>query len=149
MAKRGAKLKLNKNLEKQICNDIKAGVPITHAAVMNGIDASTFYAWYNKGETAKSGKFRDFYLNVEEAKSVAIGLRVRRIYKAGEVDWKSDAWWLERVDPENFARKDKMEVKSDNTNTNVNMEVKPTDKVLEENADTITRFIERRIKPED
>ena len=51
--------------------------------------------------------------------------------------------------PESFGRKDKMEVKSDNTNTNVNMEVKPTDKVLEENADTITRFIERRIKPED
>ena len=149
MAKRGAKLKLNKNLEKQICNDIKAGVPITHAAVMNGIDASTFYAWYNKGKTAKSGKFRDFYLNVEEAKSVAIGLRVKRIYKAGEVDWKSDAWWLERMVPESFARKDKMEVKSDNTNTNVNMEVKSTDKVLEENADTLTRFIERRIKPED
>ena len=149
MAKRGAKLKLNKNLEKQICNDIKAGVPITHAAVMNGIDASTFYAWYNKGKVAKSGKFRDFYLNVEEAKSVAIGLRVRRIYKAGEVDWKSDAWWLERVDPENFGRKDHHTVQSENTNTNVNMEVKSTDKVLEENADTITRFIERRIKPED
>ena len=149
MAKRGAKLKLNKNLEKQICNDIKAGVPITHAAVMNGIDASTFYAWYNKGKVAKSGKFRDFYLNVEEAKSVAIGLRVRRIYKAGEVDWKSDAWWLERVDPENFGRKDHHTVQSENTNTNVNMEVKSTDKVLEENAETITRFIERRIKPED
>ena len=149
MAKRGAKLKLNKNLEKQICNDIKAGVPITHAAVMNGIDASTFYAWYNKGKVAKSGKFRDFYLNVEEAKSVAIGLRVRRIYKAGEVDWKSDAWWLERVDPENFGRKDHHTVQSDNTNTNVNMEVKSTDKVLEENADTLTRFIERRIKPSD
>ena len=149
MAKRGAKLKLNKNLEKQICNDIKAGVPITHAAVMNGIDASTFYAWYNKGKVAKSGKFRDFYLNVEEAKSVAIGLRVRRIYKAGEVDWKSDAWWLERVDPENFGRKDHHTVQSENTNTNVNMEVKSTDKVLEENADTLTRFIERRIKPAD
>ena len=113
MAKRGAKLKLNKNLEKQICNDIKAGVPITHAAVMHGIDASTFYAWYNKGKVAKSGKFRDFYLNVEEAKSVAIGLRVRRIYKAGEVDWKSDAWWLERVDPENFGRKDKLSLNGD------------------------------------
>lgn len=147
MAKRGAKLKLNKNLEKQICNDIKAGVPITHAAVMNGIDASTFYAWYNKGKVAKSGKFRDFYLNVEEAKSVAIGLRVRRIYKAGEVDWKSDAWWLERVDPENFGRKDHHKIESENTNINFNM--KSDDEVLKENADTITRFIERRIKPED
>lgn len=147
MAKRGAKLKLNKNLEKQICNDIKAGVPITHAAVMNGIDASTFYAWYNKGKTAKSGKFRDFYLNVEEAKSVAIGLRVRRIYKAGEVDWKSDAWWLERVDPENFGRKDHHKIESENTNINFNM--KSDDEVLKENADTLTRFIERRIKPSD
>ena len=147
MAKRGAKLKLNKNLEKQICNDIKAGVPITHAAVMNGIDASTFYAWYNKGKVAKSGKFRDFYLNVEEAKSVAIGLRVRRIYKAGEVDWKSDAWWLERVDPENFGRKDHHKIESENTNINFNM--KSDDEVLKEHADTITRFIERRIKPED
>lgn len=147
MAKRGAKLKLNKNLEKQICNDIKAGVPITHAAVMNGIDASTFYAWYNKGKVAKSGKFRDFYLNVEEAKSVAIGLRVRRIYKAGEVDWKSDAWWLERVDPENFGRKDHHKIESENTNINFNM--KSDDEVLKEHEDTITRFIERRIKPED
>lgn len=147
MAKRGAKLKLNKNLEKQICNDIKAGVPITHAAVMNGIDASTFYAWYNKGKVAKSGKFRDFYLNVEEAKSVAIGLRVRRIYKAGEVDWKSDAWWLERVDPENFGRKDHHKIESENTNINFNM--KSDDEVLKEHADTLTRFIERRIKPED
>ena len=147
MAKRGAKLKLNKNLEKQICNDIKAGVPITHAAVMNGIDASTFYAWYNKGKVAKSGKFRDFYLNVEEAKSVAIGLRVRRIYKAGEVDWKSDAWWLERVDPENFGRKDHHKIESENTNINFNM--KSDDEVLKEHADTLTRFIERRIKPSD
>ena len=147
MAKRGAKLKLNKNLEKQICNDIKAGVPITHAAVMHGIDASTFYAWYNKGKTAKSGKFRDFYLNVEEAKSVAIGLRVKRIYKAGEVDWKSDAWWLERVDPENFGRKDHHKIESENTNINFNM--KSDDEVLKENADTITRFIERRIKQAD
>lgn len=111
MAKRGAKLKLNDTLQKNICNDIKAGVPITHAAVMHGIDKSTFYAWYNKGEKAKSGKFREFYLEVEEAKSVAIALRVRRIYQAGETDWKSDAWWLERVDPDNFGRKDHHDVK--------------------------------------
>ena len=106
MAKRGAKLKLNDTIQKNICNDIKAGVPITHAAVMHGIDKSTFYDWYNKGKKAKSGKFREFYLEVEEAKSVAIALRVRRIYQAGETDWKSDAWWLERVDPDNFGRKD-------------------------------------------
>lgn len=144
-----ATLKLTDELCDNICKDIKEGVPIVHASVANGISTSTFYSWYDKGKEAKSGKYKKFYDEINEARSVAVTLRAKRVYKAGETSWQADAWWLERVDPENFGRKDKMEVKSDNTNTNVNMEVKPTDKVLEENADTITRFIERRIKPED
>ena len=144
-----ATLKLTDELCNNICKDIKEGVPIVHASVANGISTSTFYSWYDKGKEAKSGKYKKFYDEINEARSVAVTLRAKRVYKAGETSWQADAWWLERVDPENFGRKDKMEVKSDNTNTNVNMEVKPTDKVLEENADTITRFIERRIKPED
>ena len=144
-----ATLKLTDELCDNICKDIKEGVPIVHASVANGISTSTFYSWYDKGKEAKSGKYKKFYDEINEARSVAVTLRAKRVYKAGETSWQADAWWLERVDPENFGRKDKMEVKSDNTNTNVNMEVKPTDKVLEENADTITRFIERRIKSED
>lgn len=105
-----AKLKLNTQLCEGICNDIKAGVPVEHACVAHGITKVTFYNWYNKGKEAKSGKFKRFYDKVEEAKSVAITLRARRIYKAGEDNWKADAWWLERVDPDNFARKDRQKV---------------------------------------
>lgn len=104
-----AKLKLNDKLQAGICNDIKAGVPIKHAAIAHGITATTFYDWYNKGKNAKSGKFKEFYNAIEEAKSIAITLRARRIYKAGGDNWQADAWWLERVDPENFGRKDKYE----------------------------------------
>ena len=104
-----AKLKLTDQLCDDICNDIKAGVPIDHAAIAHGITRVTFYNWYNKGKDAKSGKFRQFHDKVEEAKSVAITLRARRIYKAGETNWQADAWWLERVDPDNFGRKDKYE----------------------------------------
>ena len=105
-----AKLKLTDQLCDEICNDIKAGVPIRHAAIAHGITDATFYNWYNKGAEAKSGKFRQFHDKVEEAKSVAITLRARRIYKAGETSWQADAWWLERVDPTNFGRKDTHEV---------------------------------------
>lgn len=101
-----AKLKLTDQLCDDICNDIKAGVPIKHAAIAHGISKSTFYDWYGKGEQAKSGKFKKFYDKVEEAKSVAVTLRARRIYKAGETSWQADAWWLERVDPDNFGKKD-------------------------------------------
>ena len=108
-----AKLKLTDQLCDEICNDIKAGVPIKHAAIAHGISKSTFYDWYGKGETAKSGKFKKFYDKVEEAKSVAITLRARRIYKAGEDCWQADAWWLERVDPNNFGRKDTHKIEAD------------------------------------
>lgn len=108
-----AKTKLTDKLCDEICNDIKAGVPIKHAAIAHGISEVTYYNWYNKGKASKSGKFRQFYEKVEEAKSVAITLRARRIYKAGQANWQADAWWLERVDPDNFARKDKYEHKVD------------------------------------
>lgn len=115
-----AKLKLNDKLCDEICNDIKAGVPIVHAAISHGITHTTFYDWYNKGKNAKSGKFKQFHDKVEEAKSVAITLRARRIYKAGEDNWQADAWWLERIDPDNFGRKDTHQV---DMNANVNSEV--------------------------
>lgn len=104
-----AKLKLTDQLCDGICNDIKAGVPIKHASIAHGISESTFYNWFDKGRKAKSGKFKQFYDKIQEAKSVAITLRARRIYKAGEDNWQADAWWLERVDPENFGRRDRYE----------------------------------------
>ena len=144
-----AKLKLTNRLCDEICNDIKAGVPIKHAAISHGITEVTFYNWYNKGKKAKKGKFRDFYDDVEEAKSIAITLRARRIYKAGESNWQADAWWLERVDPENFGRKDRHTVQSENINTNINFKMKSDDEVLKEHADTFERFIQRRMHKTD
>lgn len=141
-----AKLKLTDELCEEICNDIKAGVPIVHSARAHGITDATFYNWYNKGkEATRKNKFRDFYDNVEEAKSVAITLRARRIYKAGQANWQADAWWLERVDPENFGRKDYHTVQSENINTNINFDIKSDDEVLKEHADTFERFIQRRM----
>ena len=110
-----AKTKLTDKLCDEICNDIKAGVPIKHAAISHGITEVTFYNWYNQGKTAKTGAKKKFYDKVEEAKSVAITLRARRIYKAGETSWQADAWWLERVDPTNFGRKDTHRIEADVT----------------------------------
>lgn len=108
-----AKLKLNNQLSKAICADIKAGAPMKHSAIAHGISERTFYDWYNKGKKAKSGRFKNFYDDVEEAKSQAILLRARRIYKAGNTTWQADAWWLERVAPKEFGRHDKLSLDGD------------------------------------
>ena len=148
-----AKTKLTDKLCDEICNDIKAGVPIKHASISHGISESTFYNWFDKGRDAKSGKFKKFYDKIQEAKSVAITLRARRIYKAGEDNWQADAWWLERVDPTNFGRKDTHNHKHEgslNTTQNINVnERKTTIEVIKENEDTIARFIKRTTNQDD
>ena len=63
-----AKLKLTDQLCDEICNDIKAGVPIKHASISHGISESTFYNWFDKGRDAKSGKFKKFYDKIQEQK---------------------------------------------------------------------------------
>lgn len=114
--------KLNPQIQEAICNEIKRGTPITSACLIAGISKDTYYRWYHKGEKAKTGKFKEFYNKIEEAKAYAIALRVENIRKAGRNgSWQADAWWLERMDPENFSRKDHVNVKSENINHNLNI----------------------------
>lgn len=116
------KVKLNPQIQDAICNEIKRGTPITSACLIAGISKDTYYRWYRKGEKAKTGRFKEFYNKIEEAKAYAIALRVENIRKAGRNgSWQADAWWLERMDPENFSRKDNVNVKSENINHNLNI----------------------------
>lgn len=104
-------VRFNEELTKKICQKIATGVPINHSCASVGISRSQFYEWYRRGKQAKRGKYHDFYEKVEKAKADAISLRVARINKAGENgNWQADAWYLERIDPEHFGKKDKVQV---------------------------------------
>lgn len=114
MAKTGPKLKLTPETQEKICNEIKRGLPVSHAAELAGITQRTYYNWYNKGKNAKSGRFKEFYNKIEEAKAYGIALRVENIRKAGESGtWQADAWWLERMDPDNFSLNRNLHVNAD------------------------------------
>lgn len=105
---------INDTYTKKICDEIKRGMPLTKAALLAGITATTFYNWYNKGKKAKSGKFKKFYDQIEEAKAYAIALRIENIRQAGaDGTWQADAWWLERIDPDNFSLNKRVQVDAD------------------------------------
>jgi len=70
------------------------GVPKVHAAAIAGVSEATLHRWLNEDEKFKS--------EVRAAESAAVALRVRRIGKAGEKDWRADSWYLERTQRAEF-----------------------------------------------
>ncbi len=105
------KSKLTPEIQKEIGNNIKLGMPLKFAAEAAGISEKTFYLWMNQGEKDEKGKFHDFFIHCNNCKSVGVKLHLSLITKAAnEGSWQASAWILERRHPEEFGRKDKLEL---------------------------------------
>lgn len=64
-----------------------------------------------EGETAEEGSLaRTFYERVEKACAEAEHRNVMVIQKASGKSWQAAAWWLERRNPEEYGRKDRVDV---------------------------------------
>ena len=51
-----------------VCDALRNCLTIEDAARLAGITVPTIYNWLEKGETAKSGKYRDFFNSIEAVK---------------------------------------------------------------------------------
>ena len=106
-----AKLKLTPQLQEQIGNNITLGMPLKYAAESVGITEVTFYNWLKRGETESKGQFYEFAEHVKACKAKAVQLHLKLITKAAtEGTWQASAWILERRYPEEFGRREKVEL---------------------------------------
>jgi len=114
MAKRGRKTKLTPELQERICKYIENGYTIEQSCALAGINVATYYNWKKWGRQAKSGKFFEFFKAAETSEKVAEAKFLSTILKAAvgdpekkvKGDWKAAAWYLERKNPQQFARRD-------------------------------------------
>ena len=73
---------------------LKDGVPKVHASQAVGVHENTLTRWIQEDS--------EFSAEVRAAESAAVALRVQRIGKAGEKDWRADSWYLERTQKATF-----------------------------------------------
>lgn len=93
----GRPTKYTSAILKQICDMVGSGMNYTQAAEAAGIHRDTFNEWQN----SKS----DFSVALKKAKALGIARRLKRIEQAAKKgNWQADAWWLERVCRDQFAR---------------------------------------------
>lgn len=85
-------------------NGIRLTGKVNVAADYAGVARGTVFGYLAKGREAKRGKYRDFYDAFTRTRGEAAMRRHMRIEKAAMVDWRADAWWLERTFPEEYGK---------------------------------------------
>lgn len=81
---------------------IRQGCPQATAAQKAGIGARTFYDWCARGKAARSGKYKQFWLELQKAIAVSEASLVLDIRKHGKRDWRANAWLLARRFPDRW-----------------------------------------------
>lgn len=135
MAKLGSKTKYSKDIINKICSLIESGADNKDAFIQAGISETTGYKWLdesNEENPLTKEECREFRERMEGAKAKRTTVLTNRIIRASEPiylrdennrivtdedgkpivykggDWRAAAWYLERTEPERFARKEEL-----------------------------------------
>lgn len=121
--------KLTPELTDRICELLEKGMPIRLICDAVGISDTRFYDWMQKGEDGKA-EFREFRGRVNTSKSKVIEDyldRLKGYSENGSV--YATTWFLERRCPEEFGKRDNLNIKSKNENENLNVNVRTPEEI--------------------
>lgn len=97
-----------------IVKTLASGCSVKDAATFNKIGVSTFYRWMETGEADAqadvASKERDLWEGASRGRAQG---KIRNLAMiAADPDWRARAWILERTYPDEFGRRDRVEVSS-------------------------------------
>lgn len=128
MAEPGRPTKLTPELQEALCTFIRQPMAATHAAARVGISETTYFRWMAEGaDDDGPQELRDFREAVTRAKADAFEKLLAPIMRAGsgymttklsasgkaveveEFDWRAAAWLLERMAPDEFGNRQRID----------------------------------------
>lgn len=110
-------VKFTEELCETIYELVSKGFTYKDICAVCDIGETTFYRWIERGNKSKSGKYKQFVIELEKAKAERKNNLVGKLIEKTEAkdDWKGYAWLLERGYGDEFARpevKIKQEIES-------------------------------------
>ena len=102
--------KFNEQLCEELCTLHAEGLPQKSCADLVGIDRKTLYNWIQKGKNAKSGKYRQFYLNWLRASANFEREHLGHISDSSS--WLAHQYLLQVKDPETYVVAEKQEMET-------------------------------------
>lgn len=124
-----ARTKFTEEVCQCLIDNYSKGMPLKYCADAAGINRKTIYDWMKKGEKAKSGKYHQFYKDMQKAKSKFISHHLQKI--ANSQSWMASQYLLQCVDPDEFVVAEKQKIESE-TKATIQAEVDMTDPRIQE-----------------
>lgn len=103
--------KFNEETCKCIVDNYSKGLTITDCADIAGVARETVQRWMKKGETARSGKYRQFHLDMLKARAKFKEHHHQKI--ADSKDWRASQYLLQVTDSNRYVVTEKKQVKAD------------------------------------
>lgn len=104
-----AKLKLTDEMIANAVKGIEEGNYACTVALALGISERSFWRWLEKGEKANSGIYSRFWHAIKKAEGIREKELLGIIRKAANRNWQAAAWMLERMAPEKFGRRERIQ----------------------------------------
>lgn len=141
--------KYSPELHKDVVRRIREGNPKTLAARLVGLNEQTLFDWITQGREDPEGypEYVQLADDIQVAQAEHVAERLSRIEAAAKTDprlWTADAWFLERTMPEEFGKRDKVEIETTKPLVQVN-QMMLVDPVAREQARALLqRFSQQR-----
>lgn len=107
--------KLTPEVHQKIVDAVRNGNTRRIAAMSAGVSEPTVYRWLERGGQTRAPKlYREFQENVHLAEAQAVQTAIAAIRLAGvKGSWQAYSWWLERLHPAEYGRKDRVKLEVD------------------------------------
>lgn len=122
--------KFNEQICEELCALHSEGLPQKSCADLVGIDRKTLYNWIQKGKKARSGKYREFYINWIKASAKYEREHLNHI--SDSPSWMAHQYLLQVKDPETYVVAEKQEMEA-NLKTDASVNVDMTDPAISSN----------------
>jgi hypothetical protein len=89
----------------RICEALRIGATLAHAAEYAGISNRTMRRWIQRGVTEETGMWYELYQAIQKSRAECVMSSLLKIERASSKEWTAAAWKLERLYPHIYGKK--------------------------------------------
>ena len=97
-------IELTEAIQLRLCEALRVGASLEHAAHYAGISVKTLRRWIQRGRVEKESVYEELLQQIEKAQADLVVSLLLKINQAASKHWKAATWKLEHLFPQVYGK---------------------------------------------